>query len=466
MEGDPERYAKAASAYDWLVPWRYLRQGNRWFVGGYTNVSWNVLDRHLESQPDRLAVYDRGAGVRATYRDLYWQSAGLARWWRDQGVGPGHRMVLYGAPSMTGLVALLASLRLGAVSVFIPETPSLTLLKQRLRESEALWGTAGTGQACQQLRQAGSIRMLGPDGETRDGDTLAQVNAATPGLIDPVPVEANAIGFVVYADHPRPYAYSGMGGLIGWTDGLFSLMEHGPDDRVAIYMPHQGLTHPLLLTLAMMARGAQVTWVWDHLKDAVREQGITKVIVAPRLAEEASEVQSRVDRILVLGHPRGAVPKAREARALWVEAVPHCSAGTYDPVGHNPVIDDGPSSDRTTGRIGAVEASSDPGRAGERAHALFGPNPEILEMWAMEDDDRQVVWVRTKASPEAIMAGIDEAERDHLLVRVVDEFPETVEGRVADQVLSAVSKRQSHLAIDQLANPGIVERMIRVWEQS
>ncbi len=465
MEGNPEPYEKVAAVYDWLVPWRYLRQGNRWYVGGYANVSLNVLDRHLESRADRLAVYDRGSGARATYRDLYWQSARLARWWRDQGVGPGHRMVQYGAPSLTGFVALLASVRLGAVSVFIPETPSPTLLRERLEESEALWATGGTPEACQQLRRAGQVRVLGLDGSASGDGALAQVMAASPGLIDPVPVEANAIGFVVYADQPQPYAYAGMGALIGWTDSLFSLLDHGPDDRVAIYMPHQGLTHPFILTLAMMARGSQVSWVSDHLKEAVREQGITKVIVAPRLAEEASEVQSRVDRILVLGHPRGALPEAVETRARWIEAVPHCTSGTYELVGHRPVVDHGPSGDRTTGRIDAVDTPPESGDLWHRVHRLFGGNPAVLEIWTMEQEGRGVVWIRGQATSEDLMAGIDEKERDHFIVRVVDEFPETVEGKVAGQVLSAVSKRQGHVAIDQLGNPGVIERMLRVLEQ-
>src|SRR5215208_760958 len=46
----------------------------RWFYDGELNASYNCLDKHLKSQPDKVAIIfeaDDGKVTRITYRDLY-----------------------------------------------------------------------------------------------------------------------------------------------------------------------------------------------------------------------------------------------------------------------------------------------------------------------------------------------------------------------------------------------------------
>src|SRR5258706_16346873 len=46
----------------------------KWFADGRLNVSYNCLDRHLQTQPDKVALIfeaDDGKGTKVTYRELH-----------------------------------------------------------------------------------------------------------------------------------------------------------------------------------------------------------------------------------------------------------------------------------------------------------------------------------------------------------------------------------------------------------
>src|SRR5256885_14522389 len=53
----------------------------KWFADGTMNVSYNCLDRHLATQPDKIALIfeaDDGKVTRVSYRELYHQVCRLA----------------------------------------------------------------------------------------------------------------------------------------------------------------------------------------------------------------------------------------------------------------------------------------------------------------------------------------------------------------------------------------------------
>ena len=58
----------------------------RWFYDGETNASYNCLDRHLKTQPDKTAIIfeaDDGKVTKITYQALY-QEVCTTAWWQSR----------------------------------------------------------------------------------------------------------------------------------------------------------------------------------------------------------------------------------------------------------------------------------------------------------------------------------------------------------------------------------------------
>ncbi|MGH8601075.1 MAG: acetyl-coenzyme A synthetase N-terminal domain-containing protein, partial [Burkholderiales bacterium] len=82
-----------------------------WFGGGELNVSYNCLDRHLETQPDKTAIIfeaDDGKVTRITYKALYQRVCEFANGLKTLGIKKGDRIVIYMPMSIEVAVAMLA----------------------------------------------------------------------------------------------------------------------------------------------------------------------------------------------------------------------------------------------------------------------------------------------------------------------------------------------------------------------
>ena len=90
----------------------------RWFADGTLNASYNCLDRHLQTQPDKTAIIfeaDDGRITKATYRDLYRRTCMLANGLKSLGIRKGDRVIVYMPMSIEAVVAMQACARIGAV---------------------------------------------------------------------------------------------------------------------------------------------------------------------------------------------------------------------------------------------------------------------------------------------------------------------------------------------------------------
>ncbi len=71
----------------------------RWFEGGKLNVSYNCLDRHLDTRGDQVAIIWEGDNPKEdrklTYRDLYEEVCKLANVIKSRGVKKGDRVCIY-----------------------------------------------------------------------------------------------------------------------------------------------------------------------------------------------------------------------------------------------------------------------------------------------------------------------------------------------------------------------------------
>ncbi|MQA57970.1 acetate--CoA ligase [Pseudomonas piscis] len=109
----------------WSQPWAEVhRHDSRtgqasWFRGGQLNVSYNCIDRHLETRGDQTAIIwegdDPAESLRITYRTLHQQVCRLANLLKSRGVKKGDRVCIYMPMIPEAAYAMLACTRIGAV---------------------------------------------------------------------------------------------------------------------------------------------------------------------------------------------------------------------------------------------------------------------------------------------------------------------------------------------------------------
>ena len=89
----------------------------KWFHDGELNASYNCLDRHLRTQPDKVAIVfeaDDGKVTKVTYKELYHRVCQLANALKADGVQKGDRILIYMPMSIEAVVAMQACARIGA----------------------------------------------------------------------------------------------------------------------------------------------------------------------------------------------------------------------------------------------------------------------------------------------------------------------------------------------------------------
>src|SRR5438105_14681018 len=80
----------------------------KWFHDGELNASYNCLDRHLKTQPDKVAIIfeaDDGKVTKISYRDLHRQVCRMANALKSLGIKLGDRVLIYMPMSIQVVVA-------------------------------------------------------------------------------------------------------------------------------------------------------------------------------------------------------------------------------------------------------------------------------------------------------------------------------------------------------------------------
>ena len=111
----------------------------KWFADGQLNISYNCLDRHLETGGDKVAFYWEGepGDTRViTYRELYEEVCQVANGLADLGVKKGDRVALYLGMVPELAIAMLACSRLGAAHSVVFGGFSSDALAQRIQDAE------------------------------------------------------------------------------------------------------------------------------------------------------------------------------------------------------------------------------------------------------------------------------------------------------------------------------------------
>ena len=127
--------------WDKVLEWDFDKNLNiKWFAGGKLNVSWNCLDRHLDTRGDQTAIIWEGddpkSDKKITYRELHADVCRFANVLKDQGVKKGDRVSIYMPMIPEVAVAMLACTRIGAVHSIVFGGFSSEALKDRILDSD------------------------------------------------------------------------------------------------------------------------------------------------------------------------------------------------------------------------------------------------------------------------------------------------------------------------------------------
>src|SRR5574338_731722 len=143
---DPEGFwAKAAAELKWFTPWNQVLDWQypwaKWFVGATCNISYNCLDRHVNTwRRNKVAliwVGENGDERVFTYGELLRQVNRCANALKALGLGTGDRVTIYLPKVPEQVIAMLACARIGVIHSVVYSGFSAPALASRIQDAEA-----------------------------------------------------------------------------------------------------------------------------------------------------------------------------------------------------------------------------------------------------------------------------------------------------------------------------------------
>jgi acetyl-CoA synthetase len=255
-------WGEVAGELEWMRPWDAVREGHfphfRYFVGGITNPTLTLLDRHLPcGAGNRLALVweaEDGQSRFFTYRMLAAEVNRAANMLKRLGVGKGDAVAIFTPNLSESVVAVLACLRIGALFNTVFSGFSARSLRDRLESYEpkvvitadgafrrgqivALKETADQAiEGLASVRAVVVIRRTGTAIPMRDGrdrwwhELMASTSSACPAE----PLEANEPGIVFYTSgttgKPKGIVHAGVAFVVNnYVYAKYHLDLHADD---------------------------------------------------------------------------------------------------------------------------------------------------------------------------------------------------------------------------------------------
>src|SRR5207237_3412901 len=113
----------------------------KWFHDGELNASANCLDRHLATQPQKVAIVfeaDDGKITKITYKQLYERVCRFANGLRKLGIRKGERVLIYLPMSVQAIVAMQACARIAATHSVVFGGFSAKSVQERIVDAGAV----------------------------------------------------------------------------------------------------------------------------------------------------------------------------------------------------------------------------------------------------------------------------------------------------------------------------------------
>jgi acetyl-CoA synthetase len=129
----------------------------KWFADGELNASYNCLDRHLKTQPDKIAIIfeaDDGTVTKITYKELYQRVCQFSNALKALGVKKGDRVLIYLPMSIEAIVAMQSCARIGATH-------------------SVVFGGFSAKSVQERIIDAGATAVVTADGQMRGGKEIA-----------------------------------------------------------------------------------------------------------------------------------------------------------------------------------------------------------------------------------------------------------------------------------------------------
>ncbi|MBI3949748.1 MAG: acetate--CoA ligase [Acidobacteria bacterium] len=143
---DPEGFWGAwAQRFHWYESWQRILEWSfpehRWFVGAKTNITYNALDRHADgANRTKLALIwlgEDGSERKVSYGELRDLVSRFATGLRSLGVKKGDRVVIYMPLTLEGVIAMLATARIGAIHSVVYAGLGASALRDRIQDAGA-----------------------------------------------------------------------------------------------------------------------------------------------------------------------------------------------------------------------------------------------------------------------------------------------------------------------------------------
>ena len=147
---DPEGFwSEHGKRLDWIKPYTKIKDVSfaaedlhiRWFHDGTLNAAANCLDRHLADKGDQTAIIwegdDPADSKTITYRELHAEVCRLANALKTLGVKKGDRVTIYMPMIPEAAVAMLATVRIGAIHSIVFGGFSPDSLANRIHDCES-----------------------------------------------------------------------------------------------------------------------------------------------------------------------------------------------------------------------------------------------------------------------------------------------------------------------------------------
>ncbi len=135
-----EEFVTWYKKWDNVLDWDYHKGHIRWFEGASLNVSYNCIDRHLETRGDQTAIIwegdDPNDDKHITYKELHQEVCKLSNVLKARGVKKGDRVCVYMPMIPEAAYVMLACTRIGAVHSVVFGGFSPDSLRDRILDSD------------------------------------------------------------------------------------------------------------------------------------------------------------------------------------------------------------------------------------------------------------------------------------------------------------------------------------------